>query len=216
MSEGVFLSPRVSAPDANSCKQFAQTTAFGTASVVVSNKPGRVYAVTFINSSVTAYFVQLHDKAFKAVNTNIPVWEDVLPASSSITLDFGVGGFYCSLGAVIALSSTSGVLTLAGSADAKAYALFAANVQPPVVTSISPTSGTDAGSTAVTITGSGFGGATSGTIGGVALTSFVVVSNTSITAVTGAGTAGLVDCIITNPTHLGGVGKGVGLYTYTA
>lgn len=56
----------------------------------------------------------------------------------------------------------------------------------PSITSISPDNGPKAGSTAVTITGSNFTGATAARIGGVALTSFTVVSDTSITGTTGA------------------------------
>lgn len=216
MSEGVFLSARVAdTADKNSCRQFAQTTAFGTAAVVVSNKPGRVYAVTFVNTSATAYFVQLHDKAFAAVGTNVPVWEEVLPASSSVTMDFGIGGFYCSLGMGLGISSAGGVLTLAGASNVVAYALHANHVAPPVVTLVAAATGGAAGGTNVTITGSGFGGATGATVGGVAATSFAVVSNTSITCTTPAHAAGLVDVIVTCPTGLGGAGKGVGLFTYT-
>ncbi len=129
MSEGVFLAPRVAdTADRNSCKQFAQTTAFGTAGLVVSAKAGRVYAITIVNKSATAYFVQIHNKATAAVATNVPVWEDILPASSSVTLDFGVNGLYVSAGIGLALSSTAGVLTLAVADNATAYGLYTATL----------------------------------------------------------------------------------------
>lgn len=54
------------------------------------------------------------------------------------------------------------------------------------VTGISPAIGFAFGKTPVTITGTGFSGAPAVSIGGVACTSVVVVSPTSITAVTGA------------------------------
>ena len=63
----------------------------------------------------------------------------------------------------------------------------------PTFSNILPTSGTTAGGTSVTITGTGFTGATSVTFGGTAATSFTVVSNTSITATTPAGTAGAAE-----------------------
>jgi len=70
------------------------------------------------------------------------------------------------------------------------------------VISLDPVSGSDAGGTSVTITGSGFSVASAGTptvtFGGVAATSIVVVSNTSITCDTPAGTAGDVDVVVTN------------------
>ena len=59
----------------------------------------------------------------------------------------------------------------------------------PVVSGISPATGVDVGGTAVTVTGTGFKGATSGSVDGVALTSLVVVSSTTITAVTGSNLA---------------------------
>lgn len=60
----------------------------------------------------------------------------------------------------------------------------------PMVTDVTPNVGTAAGGTSVTIHGSNFTGAVSATLGGVAVTSFVVVNDTTITCVTGAGTAG--------------------------
>ena len=81
----------------------------------------------------------------------------------------------------------------------------------PTFSNILPTSGTTAGGTSVTITGTGFTGATSVTFGGTAATSFTVVSNTSITATTPAGTAGAASIVITTPG-----GTATGTYTYTA
>jgi len=85
-------------------------------------------------------------------------------------------------------------------------------VGPPTVTAINPTSGTTAGGTVVTITGTNFTGATAVTIGGVAATPFTVVNATTITATTGAHAAGVVDVVVTTPV---GTGTGTGLYTYT-
>lgn len=76
------------------------------------------------------------------------------------------------------------------------------------VTSISPSSGSVNGSQSVTIRGTGFTGAPSATVGGVLLTSFVVVSDTEITGVTGAHAPGAVDVDVT------GVGTLTAGYTY--
>ena len=67
---------------------------------------------------------------------------------------------------------------------------------PPTVTSSSPTSGTTAGGTSVTITGTNFISGTTVTIGGSSCTSVVVVSSTSITCTTPAGTAGAHDVVV--------------------
>lgn len=71
----------------------------------------------------------------------------------------------------------------------------------PTVSEIFPPFGTNAGGTAVTITGTGFnsGGLTGITIGGNAVTSLVIVSGTSATAVTAAHATANSDVIVTGP-----------------
>ncbi|WP_433219477.1 IPT/TIG domain-containing protein [Dactylosporangium sp. CS-047395] len=65
-------------------------------------------------------------------------------------------------------------------------------VSQPVVSTVNPGSGLALGGTSVTITGIGFTGATAVKFNGTNATSFAVNSDTSITAVTPAGTAGPV------------------------
>jgi plastocyanin len=57
----------------------------------------------------------------------------------------------------------------------------------PTIKRVSPKKGPSAGETPVTITGSGFSGATAVTFGAVAATSFMVVSDSSIAAVSPMG-----------------------------
>lgn len=64
------------------------------------------------------------------------------------------------------------------------------------IVSVTPNTGTASGGTAITIFGAGFKNATGATLGGVAVTSFVVVSDTKITAVTGAHAAGAVTAAV--------------------
>lgn len=66
------------------------------------------------------------------------------------------------------------------------------------VTSVSPSSATYNGGTSVTITGTQFAAGATVTIGGKACTSVVVVSATTITCVTPAGTVGAKDVVVTN------------------
>jgi len=68
----------------------------------------------------------------------------------------------------------------------------------PTVTSISPTSGSSNGDTAVTITGTGFLAGATVSFGGTAATSVNVVSGTSITTTTPAHAAGAVNVVVTN------------------
>lgn len=104
------------------------------------------------------------------------------------------------------------VTTLAGTGIS--LGLFTYLQAPPTVGSISPNNGSHNGGTAVTITGTNFLGTTAVQIGGVAVTSFVVVNATTITAVTGNHPAvGIVNVTVTTPN---GIGTGVGIYTYKA
>ena len=85
--------------------------------------------------------------------------------------------------------------------------------QAPTVSSITPNSGSHTGSTAVTIAGTNFDYATGVKVGGVACTSVVVVSDISITAVTGAhAIAAGVSVDVTTP---GGTNAPNTLYSYT-
>ena len=69
----------------------------------------------------------------------------------------------------------------------------------PAVTKISPTSGVKGGGTTVTITGTGFTGATAVDFGGTAAKSFTVASATRITAVSPAHAIGSVDVTVGGP-----------------
>ncbi len=91
-------------------------------------------------------------------------------------------------------------VALCGSGIVNAAAAVAATVPttPPMVTSLTPTVGTTGGGTTVTIAGSGFTGTTSVRFGPTAATSFVVVNDTKITAVSPARTAGLVTVFVQN------------------
>ncbi len=83
----------------------------------------------------------------------------------------------------------------------------------PTVTSITPTSGTTAGGTSVTITGTGFLTGATVSLGGTAATGVTVVSATSITAKTAAHAAGAVNVVVTNTdAQAGTLTNG---YTYT-
>ena len=63
-------------------------------------------------------------------------------------------------------------------------------VATPSVTAVAPTAGPTGGGTSVVVTGTNFAGATAVRFGAIAATSFVVNSNTQITATAPAGTGG--------------------------
>lgn len=84
----------------------------------------------------------------------------------------------------------------------RAFPLIASGAVAPTLTSVSTSGGAvgdiDGGYSA-TLTGTGFTGATSVTFGGVAATSVVVVSSTSITCVVPARPSGASSVIVTTP-----------------
>jgi hypothetical protein len=82
----------------------------------------------------------------------------------------------------------------------------------PVITGVAPNAGPVAGGTSVTLTGSGFTGATSVTFGGTAATSFTVTSDTTITATAPPHAAGAVNVSVTT---VGGTGTAANAYTYS-
>jgi len=85
---------------------------------------------------------------------------------------------------------------------------------PPTLTGVSPASGTAAGGTSVTITGTGFLAGATVSLGGTPATGVTVVSSTTITATTPAHAAGAVDVVVSNAEqHAGTLPNG---YTYTA
>ena len=94
------------------------------------------------------------------------------------------------------------------------YSLTYTDPLDPDAVSISPTSGTSAGGTAVTITGTGLNSAScTVTIGGVACTLVRTASaGTTITCTTGAHAVGAVDVVVVTAE---GTDTLVGAYTYT-
>lgn len=93
-------------------------------------------------------------------------------------------------------------------------------VKSPTITSIAPVSGTAAGGTPITITGTNFRKSAhpAFSLGGVACTAVVVTSKTTATAVTGAHGIGAVSGTVTNAN--GGDGYGMtgttgAVYTFT-
>src|SRR6266849_7825782 len=84
----------------------------------------------------------------------------------------------------------------------------------PTVSGASPTSGTTAGGTPVTITGTGFLAGATVAFGTTAATSVTVASSTTITATTPAHAAGAVNVVVTNTDGQSGpLSNG---YTYTS
>jgi hypothetical protein len=89
------------------------------------------------------------------------------------------------------------VVNPTGNSNAVTFTYVMAQV--PVVTGVTPGNGPTSGGTSVTLTGTGFTGATAVTFAGASATSFTVNSATQITAVTPAGSAGAAVVTVTTP-----------------
>ena len=109
-----------------------------------------------------------------------------------------------------AYGATSGGYSTAG----QAYVITLAEYPAPAITGISPSSGPLAGGTLVTITGTGFTGATAVTFGSTAGTITGTITDTSINATSPAGT-GTVDITVIAPGGTSDTGLS-DQFTYTA
>jgi len=100
------------------------------------------------------------------------------PAGATVMVDVRVSN----------LGGTSAITA----ADRYAY------INAPYIIGVSPAAGPTAGGTTVTITGQVLAGVTAVSFGGAPAAGFTVVSNTSITAVSPAGAAGMADIRVTS------------------
>lgn len=136
------------------------------------------YTGALVSSAVLAGAPTNVDPTFTAIDSfgnelyNQLSAVNVLPANCTVS-----NTTYCSYRAYLSLSS--------------------AFVPPPRVTSVSVTSGPSAGGSSVTVTGTGFTGATVVTFGATPAASFTVNGDTSITAVSPPVSAGTVDVTVT-------------------
>ncbi len=142
--------------------------------------------------------------ATNVTGNNVPFYLNSTAVTlANITYSFSRAGNY-----TIQLNATNSVGT-----NISTQVLWVnVSVGTPTFTSITPSTGTTAGGRTVIIAGTNLNGATSVTFGGTAAASYTVNSDTQITAVTPAKTAGAVNVVITTPE---GTATGAGAYTYT-
>ena len=98
-------------------------------------------------------------------------------------------------------AGTSGAVTVMVTVSGQSASLAGGftYIGVPTVSGVSPNSGSTAGGTAVTITGTNFAPGATVTFGGVAATNVAVVNSGAITATTPAGSGGAVTVTVTNP-----------------
>ncbi|MBQ0986922.1 IPT/TIG domain-containing protein, partial [Streptomyces sp. F63] len=109
-------------------------------------------------------------------------------------------------------AGASGPVTVTTASGSGSSAASFTYVAAPAVTGFVPTSGTTAGGTVVSITGTDFTDVQSVSIGGVPVASFTVNSPTSITAVTAPGALGASGPVTV--TTLYGTGSSTAVFTY--
>ena len=110
----------------------------------------------------------------------------------------------------VQVHTPGGATSTSGTADHYLY-----NYSTPQVSGLSPSAGSPTGRTSVVITGVSFSGATAVKFGASAATTYVVNSNTQITAISPPGTAGTRAAVtVTNPAGTSGTGTTTDLFTY--
>ena len=136
--------------------------------------------------------------------TEVTITGAALTGATQVTFDGTPAGFWVNSDTSITAISPAAesadtvyvrVTTIGGRSATGASARFSYTVSTPTVSSVDPNAGPTDGGTSVTITGKDFTGATAVAFGGVSA-SFVVNSDTSITAISPAASAGLVDVTV--------------------
>ena len=110
-----------------------------------------------------------------------------------------------------AAGAASVTVTVDGRSSTLASAFTYVALPPPTISGISPSSGSTAGGTTVTLTGTNFASGATVTIGGVAATGVTALSSTSLRAVTGPRAAGAADVVVTVGTQSATLARG---YTF--
>ncbi len=184
--------------------QTAVISLAGSPLTLTANGPSGVLTITNLSPSVTALNVvsDFTGTALDGLVTETGNTCASLPPSASCALTFTPGSS--------TVSSTNFTVQGTNTNTVSAAIEIASG---STLTGVSPNSGASAGGTGVTLTGTGLTGATAVTFDGVAATSVNVISSTTVTAVTPAHAAGVVDVAIATPA--GGATYNNG-YTYVA
>lgn len=127
-------------------------------------------------------------------------------SGASVSHTYATGGTY-----TVTLSATDNY----GQLGSVQHSVTVGTASGPTVTSVSPSSGSTAGGTAVTITGTNFNGATSVKFGTTAASAFTVNSATQISATSPAHAAAAADVTVTTPSGTSTAGPG-DVFTYIA
>jgi len=189
MAEGVGLTsyPGASATANNMSELFSGTP--NTAPIVDSVSPssGPAAGGTSVTISGTGFASGATVSFGGAAATNVNV-----VGSTTIT---AVTPAHASGGVNVVVTNPGGE----SGTKSNGFTYSAVPLPPPGVTGITPNTGTTAGGTSVTISGSGFVAGASVSIGLTGATGVVVVNSSTINAITPAHAAGTVNVVVQNP-----------------
>jgi YVTN family beta-propeller protein len=157
------------------------------------------------------------DTGSGTITHTIPVGQ--VPSDVTITPD-GTMAYVANTGdntvSVLDLGTNTAIAAIPVGLEPGSVAFAVGPLPADAVDAVSPSSGSPLGGNTVTVTGSGFTGATAVHFGATEAASFTVTSDTSLTAVVPAGTAGsTVDVTVTTPQGTSGTSS-ADRYSYTA
>ena len=179
----------VTNPAGTSAVSAADQFTYGAAPTATELAPG-------IGPTAGGSLVTIGGTGFVAGQTSVTIDGTVIPAANVTVQNARVLTFNTPPHAAGTVSVT---VTAPGGTTPPIPGGFLYQAPPnPVVTAVSPSSGSTSGGTSVTITGTRFILVTGVSFGSAAAASFTVNSATSITAVTPAGSAGTVDVRVTS------------------
>ncbi len=179
-----IYTPSVALPQITSVTPITGSTDGGTSVVITGSGFTGVVALSF-GAIPAGSFIINNDTQITATS----------PASAAGTVDLSVTG-------------------LSGTSTASQMDRFTFEPPPPAVTSVAPNSGQQAGGIIVTVTGSGFTGATSVDFGAVDAPAFTVATDKLITVTSPAG-SGTVDVTVIGPSGISAT-SAVDQFTYMA
>ena len=118
MAEGIIKIHRAKQVAGVDPLRYSSSAAEGTAGRVIKASEGKFYRARVEGLSATQYWFMVFDKTTAPVNGDTPIYRHRLNANSGENVIlFEDAGLYCALGIGVAISSTSGTLTLAVAND---------------------------------------------------------------------------------------------------